>query len=107
MNSVESTTVSYPENIPGTPESYHKLANSFEDSSVGLAALGDLMIKAKNEPLDEGTFEGIGYLLIILSENLIQHCFAALDLATEADKLKLDKEPVSMQNDTDVHQSTT
>ena len=94
------------EKIPGTRDSYRKLANSFEDSSNALAALGDLMISAEKERLSEHTFDGVGYLLNILSENLIENCFAALDLATEADKLNQENESISMQNSIDTHQNT-
>ncbi|SEN35938.1 hypothetical protein [Nitrosomonas marina] len=81
------------EKIPGTRESYRKIADDFEYSSTALAALGDLMIKAENERLSEHTLEGIGYLLLIVSDSLLDKCLSSLDMAAEAKKLGQENEP--------------
>ena len=86
-----------PERTPGTPESYRKLADSFEDAGCALAALGDLMIRANQERLSEDTFQGIGYLLNMLSDNLMNQCLDTLDLTTDARNQKAEHDSVSMQ----------
>lgn len=93
----ESVIYGCPERTAGTPESYRKFANSFEDASCALAALGDLMINAQRERLSEHTFEGIGYLLNMLGDKLLQDCFDALDVMPDARKKQTEHDSVSAQ----------
>lgn len=86
-----------PERTAGTPESYRKFANSFEDASCALAALGDLMINAQRERLSEHTFEGIGYLLNMLGDKLLQDCFDALEVIPDAENQQAEHDSVSAQ----------
>lgn len=82
----EAVIVGHPEKIPGHPDSYHKMANEFEDVSCALASLGELIKRADDDQLEEFTFNGIGFLLDILGKHLMNNCFEALDMASEARK---------------------
>ncbi|MDR4653444.1 MAG: hypothetical protein MRJ52_13805 [Nitrosomonas sp.] len=93
----ESVIYGCPERTAGTPESYRKFANSFEDASCALAALGDLMINAQRERLSEHTFEGIGYLLNMLGDKLLQDCFDALEVIPDAENQQAEHDSVSAQ----------
>jgi hypothetical protein len=76
----------YPEKIPGNPESYRKMANEFEDASCALDSLGELIKNADYDRLEDTTLEGIGCLLKILGNNMLNNCFEALDMVGEAQK---------------------
>lgn len=78
--------VGNPERTPGNPESYRKMANEFEDASCALDSLGELIKNVNFDRLEEFTTEGIGILLKILGNQLMQNCFDALDMCSEADK---------------------
>lgn len=82
----EVIIVGHPEKIPGHPESYRKMANEFEDVSCALASLGELIKSADEDRLEEFTFSGIGFLLDILGKHLMNNCFEALDMSSEAQK---------------------
>lgn len=62
-----------------------------------LAALGDLMINAQRERLSEHTFEGIGYLLNMLSDKLLQDCFDALEVMPDPENRQAEHDSVSAQ----------
>jgi hypothetical protein len=78
--------VGNPEKIPGNPESYRKMANEFEGAGCALDALGELIKNVDFDRMEESTPEGIGILLKILGNQLMQNCFDALDMCSEADK---------------------
>lgn len=85
-NNNEVIIVGRPENIPGNPESYRKMANEFEDASCALDSLGELIKNVNFDRLEEFTPEGIGILLKMLGNQLMRNCFEALDMVTEAKK---------------------
>lgn len=93
----ESVIYGDPERTAGTPESYRKFANSFEDAGCALAALGDLMIQADQRWLSEDTFEGVGRLLNMLGDKLMQDCFDALDLTSDTKNQKAENDAASTQ----------
>jgi hypothetical protein len=61
-----------PENIPGTPKSYHKIAGDLEYASNSLCSLGELMKVSEYDRLEEFTVHGLGHLLIMLGDNLMR-----------------------------------
>ena len=86
--------VGNPERTPGNPGSYRKMANEFEDAGCALDALGELIKNVNFDQMEESTPEGIGILLKILGNQLMQNCFDALDMYSEADKQqKLNQSP--------------
>lgn len=82
----EIVIVGHPEKIPGNPESYRKIAHEFEEASCALDSLGELIKNVNFDRMEEFTPEGIGYLLKIIGNQLMQNCFDALDMCTAADK---------------------
>ena len=82
----EAVIVGRPEKIPGHPESYRKMANEFEDASCALASLGELIKRVDDDRLEEFTFNGIGFLLDIHGKHLMNNCFEALEMTSEARK---------------------
>lgn len=76
----------YPEKIPGTPENYIEISAYMEFSSNALCALGDLMVCADENQLEEFTVQGIGYLLKILGNDVMNKSFEVRDTAAEACK---------------------
>ncbi|CAE6503434.1 hypothetical protein NMYAN_20350 [Nitrosomonas nitrosa] len=83
------TIVKYsPENIPGTPESCHKIAGDLEYASNSLCSLGELMKVTEYDRLEEFTVQGLGHLLIMLGNNLMSLSGDVYGIARKADKQK-------------------
>lgn len=101
----EVVIVGHPEKIPGNPESYHKMANEFEDVSCALASLGELIKRADEDQLEEFTFSGIGFLLDILGKHLMNNCFEALDMASEARKQQELNQSIDLSKGVEENQS--
>lgn len=88
VNNEADNIVQYPEKIPGTFESYHKISSDFEYASNALCALGDLMVNTEYGDLEEFTVQGLGYLLKILGNDLCNTSFEVLDIAGKAREQK-------------------
>ena len=101
----EAVIVGHPEKIPGHPDSYHKMANEFEDVSCALASLGELIKRADEDRLEEFTFNGIGFLLDILGKHLMDNCFEALDMASEASKQQESNKSTGLSKSIEKNQS--
>lgn len=85
-NKDATVILGHSEKIFVDPESYRKIATEFEGASCAISSLGALIKTANTNQLDECTFEGIGCLLQILGEHLLNNCLKVLDVADEVPK---------------------
>lgn len=71
----------HPEKTPGTFESYMEISEYLEFSSNALDALGDLMACANPDELNEFTIQGVGHLLKMLGNDVLNKSFVVSEIA--------------------------
>jgi len=98
-------SVGYPEKTPGTPESYREISAYMEFSGNALCALGDLMVCVDENQLEEFTVQGIGYLLKMLGNDVMNKGFEVMDIVEEARKQNETNQSVNSQKNIEVSQS--